>query len=485
MSGQPVNETGSPALHLRVRMFRQGLGDCFLLSFYKGELERHVLIDCGVLQGTSDGEEKMRKVARNIRRASGKHLDLVVATHEHWDHLSGFVQAQDIFDQVAMDQIWMAWTEDPSDPFAQTLREEHSLALQAVRAAVALIPEEDEDRRRSLFSLLNFFGEPLGASSISGAREALNYLAKREDALISYCRPGEALRTLPGLPEVRFFVLGPPRDEALLKKTRTTKTGQEGYGLVNETDLVISFLAAVEHLRGNQPGKFSDRTDLPFDERYCIPPEEASQIPFFRRYYGFGEGEDQGESWRRIERDWLAAAGQLALDLDSATNNTSLVLAIELVDSGRVLLFPADAQVGNWLSWEAVEWTLPSADGSPHIVKGHDLLSRTVLYKVGHHGSHNATLREKGLELMVRADLHALIPVDREKVEQMDWNMPFPDLFERLIIKTRGRVIRQDDGIPGEPPVTEEGLPLLNPSEWQEFLQDTDLKELYIDFRLA
>jgi hypothetical protein len=47
----------------------------------------------------------------------------------------------------------------------------------------------------------------------------------------------------------------------------------------------------------------------------------------------------------------LGLAGRLALQLDSDTNNTSLVLAFELGKSGRVLLFPGDAQVGNWLSW--------------------------------------------------------------------------------------------------------------------------------------
>ena len=53
----------------------------------------------------------------------------------------------------------------------------------------------------------------------------------------------------------------------------------------------------------------------------------------------------------------IEGAGRLALQLDSDTNNTSLVLAIELIASGRVLLFPGDAQVGNWLSWhEGIEW---------------------------------------------------------------------------------------------------------------------------------
>ena len=39
---------------VRVRMYRQGLGDCFLLSFPRPGGESHVLIDCGVLDGTAD-----------------------------------------------------------------------------------------------------------------------------------------------------------------------------------------------------------------------------------------------------------------------------------------------------------------------------------------------------------------------------------------------------------------------------------------------
>jgi uncharacterized protein YfiM (DUF2279 family) len=38
-------------------------------------------------------------------------------------------------------------------------------------------------------------------------------------------------------------------------------------------------------------------------------------------------------------------------------DNTSLVLAIELAD-GDVLLFAADAQVGNWLSWQDLTWSV-------------------------------------------------------------------------------------------------------------------------------
>jgi hypothetical protein len=75
------------------------------------------------------------------------------------------------------------------------------------------------------------------------------------------------------------------------------------------------------------------------------------------------------------------------------------------------------------------------------------LLARTVLYKVGHHASHNATLRERGLELMASPELVAMIPVDeRIAREKKHWDMPFGPLLSRLEEKTRGRVIRADRG---------------------------------------
>jgi len=466
-------------LRVRIRMYRQGLGGCFLLSFFKGEIVKHVLIDCGVLQGTRDGEETMQKVARNIRRTTGGKLDLVVGTHEHWDHLSGFVQAQQIFNQIKFRQIWLAWTEDPNDTLAQELGRERDMALQAVKTALDLMPEEMAQQRRELFGLLNFYAEPLSGVSISGAREALDYLLGREDALVCFCRPDEPPRALEGLPEVRFFVLGPPRDEKMLKKTRPTKRGKEGYGLAPETSLLSSFLAAVS---GRADGKTVAETDgLPFDERYGRTKEQALEIPFFNTYYGFSDESDQGPAWRRVGFDWLASAGSLALNLDSATNNTSLALAIELGNSGQVLLFPADAQVGNWLSWDELKWKLAAPDGQTQLVKAQDLLQRTVFYKLGHHGSHNATLREKGLERMTSPDLQAMIPVDRAMVETRGWNMPFPSLLERLQEKTRGRVIRLDDGIPNALPQADDGAPLINQAAWRSFLGQTESKALYLD----
>jgi hypothetical protein len=156
-------------------------------------------------------------------------------------------------------------------------------------------------------------------------------------------------------------------------------------------------------------------------------------------------GRYRREAWRKIDDDWLQQAGALALYLDSFTNNSSLVLAIELVDSGKVLLFAADAQTGNWDSWKDVPWQRAG-------VKTDDLLARTVFYKVGHHASHNATL-VKAFEKMNRPDLVALIPVHKKdpNITKLNgWKMPAKNLFKRLKEKTENRVLQMDNDNPPE-----------------------------------
>jgi hypothetical protein len=109
-----------------------------------------------------------------------------------------------------------------------------------------------------------------------------------------------------------------------------------------------------------------------------------------------------------------------------------------------VLLFAADAQTGNWLSWPDVRW--PEAGVSLDA-----LLANTVLYKVGHHGSHNGTVNTHGLELMENeGELTAFIPVDRAvalgRNPQGSWRMPAVALYRALLEKCQGRVVRSDIG---------------------------------------
>jgi hypothetical protein len=137
-----------------------------------------------------------------------------------------------------------------------------------------------------------------------------------------------------------------------------------------------------------------------------------------------------------------------------------LVLAIELIDSGKVLLFPGDAQYGNWLSWtdKKLEWEFKEGDKSKK-VSIEELLSRTVFYKVSHHGSHNGTPQNKGLELMKDKSLIAAVPVDKVAAEEKNWNkIPYSNIMKRLeekVKKINGKpAILRSDSKPEEIPVS-------------------------------
>jgi len=79
------------------------------------------------------------------------------------------------------------------------------------------------------------------------------------------------------------------------------------------------------------------------------------------------------------------------------------------------------------------------------------LLRRTVFYKVGHHCSHNATLKAGGLELMTREDLTAFVPLDQETAKSQGskgWQMPAPALAAGLLRQTGGRLVISDRKLP-------------------------------------
>jgi beta-lactamase superfamily II metal-dependent hydrolase len=409
----------------KVRMYRQGLGDCFLITLPgKDEMPFYMLIDCGVILGTEDAAAVMSKVVQNVLDVTGGHIHLLVITHEHWDHLSGFVQAEDLFRKLKVDQIWFAWTEDPDDALARQLRQERQsirLALGIAQTRMRLAGAEDSANEIQPF--LEFFG--VADSTTDDALRIVRSLSKN----IRYCTPGEP-PIVPDGASARFYVLGPPHDDAALKRVDSSATHPETYG--------IAALDAV--------GVTDSESGAPFDSPVRIPIPAAKQMPFFTGHY-YGEGSDPTEKdqgWRTIESDWLDSTAALTLQLDNATNNTSLVLALELED-GQVLLFPGDAQVGNWLSWQNLSWGT-----SGKSVTGPDLLKQTIFYKVGHHGSHNATLRENGLELMTKLEL-AMIPVNQEMAVKKQWGaMPLPALEERLVAVTKHCVLRIDQPAPKE-----------------------------------
>jgi len=457
----------APESGVAVRMYRLGYtGDCFLLAFRAADgAARYMLVDCGVYQATSGSADHMRAVVQDIAEATGGTLHVLAVTHEHWDHTSGFHYAKKLFDKLTIHDVWLAWTEDPHNDMARRLRDRrHAMALM-IREAAARLQAAGDPMGAGLEGLLGFNGPGLG---IRSTREQMAYVASLVERP-KFCKPGQPPLSIPNVEGVSVWVLGPPQDEALL--SRSDPRGSEAY---EDTEMALNpdnafFGAALS--RG------PTGMQLPFDEPLGIPMgdlhQRAEHAAFFEERYGSGEGaKNHPSAWRRIDADWLLRSGQLALDLDGDTNNTSLVLAIELVPGGRVLLFPGDAQVGNWLSWQSVAWSGAATGGEP--VHGSDLLKRTVLYKVGHHGSHNATLRAKGLELMESQDLMAMIPVEEEHARSMDWEMPFEPLLRRLTEKTKGRIIRADRGVGQRPAHVRE-------RDWERFLRRVTESELWVE----
>ncbi|MBI5503734.1 MAG: hypothetical protein HY899_02960 [Deltaproteobacteria bacterium] len=450
----------SAAIGASVRMYRQGLGDCFLVTFRQGMKQAQILIDCGVVLGAPKGQERTAEVVERLAEDCGGWLDVVVVTHEHWDHVSGFKTAREIFEEkIDIGEIWMAWTEDPEDRLAAAIRRERGERVKKLGAALrqwqavaheAVRPDDRDDWRSALAraateSLLDFFGPGDLSAKGDKTREALSFL-KDHAAPKKYLSPGDE-GSLPRVGGVRVYVLGPPRDREAIKKDLPSKRDPETYEEGMRLSASASFLAAAAATSGSEDGE--DERYKPFDAFFRVSPEEAQTDHFFVSRYGFNAGSrtdapDSAPIWRRIEEDWLALTSELALMLDSDTNNTSLVLAFELGEGGDVLLFAADAQVGNWMSWDSAEFDRDGIDAA-------DLLSRTVFYKVGHHASHNATLREKGLERMKSRRLSAFIPVHQTTANKIGWSkMPFGPLLERLQEKCRHRIVRLDRGVDDE-----------------------------------
>jgi hypothetical protein len=451
---------------VRVRMYRVGLGDCFLLTFPNGSKKFHMLVDCGVFFKTPNEVQRMLDVVADIKTATGGTIDVLVGTHEHYDHFIGFKHGKTIFESMKIKEVWLSWIEKPGEPRAAWLRTIENKLKRGLQIALTQARASASFSSDALANVLQFGGDPLlGADYSKQLGEVKRWLRDDLTTKVQYLEPHGAARDL--VPGVRVYTLGPPVKQASFKKMNDSKKQRETY----HTDFA---LAAVPAFRSkeflaieNGPDDGEEASEkaeaeaseqaMPFDHRWKIEEKDArdwvtpSEVPsksetFFSNRYGFAKSDE--EAWRRIDNNWLQEAENLALQLDSLTNNSSLALAIEVGPAKRVILMAADAQVGNWLSWHDSVWTCPDENGLTIQIKAEDLLGRTVLYKVGHHGSHNATLKQKGLELMTSDELVAMIPVDQKFAKAKNWKMPYPGLFKDLKKRTKGRIIRADHGLP-------------------------------------
>lgn len=500
-----------------VRMYRIGHGDCFLLALAGKAADKpaYVLIDCGYKPGSPKFiNTTAKEITDNIRDATGGHIDVAIITHEHQDHVNAISEAN--FKGITIGESWFAWTEDPADGIANDLRKKFKdklLGLLAARNRLNASGDVEQVRRIDRFLAFEFGGEDeafnaaaaaalLGAAANDSAgslnKKSMKLFKDRASKGVRFIRPHEKILEIPGAKDLRVFALGPPRDPEQLKSL--DPVGEEGFhSLATASGSVGSYFASAA-----QASQAGAPPEAPFASRYCVAWEEARAAGtdyggFFSAHYGWdGQPPVPGPlwpmpyetpsnaPWRRIDKDWLFSAEQLALDMNDLTNNSSLVLAFEMGKGGKILLFAADAQRGNWISWAKKEWQ----EGEKKVT-ARELLGRTVLYKVGHHGSHNATLHGQATDVypnlgwMAEGDHNreftAMITAVRAWAETQDgWDHPLKAIKDALLKKASGRVFQTDTDF-GKMKLAEGGSAV----DWKAFeKRATGRDRLYFDYEV-
>jgi ribonuclease BN (tRNA processing enzyme) len=352
---------GTAPKSLTIRTYHVGFGDCFLLSFaYAKGPERHVLIDYGSTGlPPKTPKTRMMDIADDIKKRSGGKLHAVVATHRHKDHISGFETKKngkgtgDVIRALKPDLVVQPWTEDPklgpnaTGPTGGAGNHLRAAMLSSMQAVAASTLQQTRSTRyfgKELRAQFHFLGE----SNINNPAAVKNLMTMGKKS--EYVFAGKKTDLEKAIPGVKVHVLGPPtvKQTATIKKqrasdpnefwqlqARTMDAGSAGTGAGGE-------VLFPKHVRSHGP-KF------PVDARWLI-------------YHA-----------RNIRGDNLL---QIVRMLDKAMNNTSVILLLQV---GKLsLLFPGDAQIENW------QYALSDKANLK-------LLAGVDVYKVGHHGSRNAT----------------------------------------------------------------------------------------------
>lgn len=333
-----------------VRMYNVGFGDAFVVTIARDDQVWRMLVDCGV---HSQGQARplvdtVRAIIADLAAASADgvpRLDVVAASHHHADHIAGF--ALDDWEQVEVKEVWLPFVEDESDPDAVALRQRQALTAQLLLDRIERHPALAATR---------------GSAATKAARDfALNSLRNADAADRLHGRDGRRFATTP---TVRFLpnrtaenaialpvtgatvhVLGPSRDPARLK-------------LMDPPASVAWLRLDAEDDDSGRPA----RGPL-FGAEYVVPDPRRLPPDLLRARSGLR---------LTIDRQLLAASSIL----ERAVNNTSLFFVLDVL--GTRFIFPGDAQYGAW----------QHVLDDPH---GNALLADAAFYKVGHHGSHNAT----------------------------------------------------------------------------------------------
>jgi hypothetical protein len=350
---------------LTLRAYGVGFGDCFLLTFrYHDNIgDRHMLIDFGCTQKPPKaGNNLMLDIARDIAKTVGETLHVVVATHRHTDHVSGFATngkgtgTGDIIAGLKPELVIMPWTEKPDAPAdwkgpgkgaVAAVDDALRLSLNRMREVAAVSVLEAKHLTKDLKNEITFIGDD-GIKNESAVRN-LAKMGKQKPAYVSYGQKIPPLKTL--FPGVSFTVLGPPtirQKKDLPNQTDKNKDQFWHFTSFWKLQAMTSQLAPAGNGSKMFPrAKVFDPRDVPMEDRWFV---------------------------RKVKDLRGAQLLRIVRSMDDALNNTSVILLMEA--GTKKFLFPGDAQ---WENWEFA------------LGKNLDTLKDVDVYKVGHHGSLNAT----------------------------------------------------------------------------------------------
>jgi beta-lactamase superfamily II metal-dependent hydrolase len=410
---------------VRVRMYHVGFGDCFLVTIGDADAARRILIDCGRHAGSRPpvGDEKdFKAVVTQLiddiaSECSPPRIDVVVATHRHRDHVHGF-SYESLWKRVVVGEVWLPWVEDPDDPSASTIRtNQHNLALRTfhalrtLKAAGSQVGVDDAIEIAYNCTTNATAFKTLREGFHPKSKQRLRYLPRqgRRPEQLNQDDCGDVLP-----PGVTVHVLGPSRDPRVIK--RLDPPDGKGYLQLLPVDDSVGADEVVPPSTAGSRGTVPS----PFEKKWTVRSGEI------RSRYGLTDR--QLTEIRNIRAGAMGDALQLVYRIDNAVNGTSLVLLIQIGDVK--LLFPGDAQ---WGTWE-------------HILtdeRSRELLRGTTLFKVGHHGSHNATPKEFIETFINEATKAAMIPVDTTKYKG-EWQSIPKDTLLADLQKKGTRILRSD-----------------------------------------
>lgn len=362
-------------------MYRVGFGDFFLVIVPTSTGDQHILIDCGVFKGTSGTGDigSIVEAVEDMYQTTNGHLALVIMTHRHADHIAGFSKAERFKDFTAS-MVWMPYWEQFNDD--KDKDSAHNLQVDihelAENLAMQFRGRADDAAKEALAQLGNATGIEDFNAAASGKKKgggnavALDLLKNHLGAngkKVRYYAAGDKAQLPDELDGLKATILGPPPEKArAFLALMDLKKGVGQYlDSINDTDDGPTPIQPFPREWTGDVKKQYSKTDVrgyPIDYAQCIQDVNHAQP------------------------DMLAAA---ASKIENFLNNQSLVVLFEF--DGKKLLFAGDAQGGNWEYW-LFKTEAPQKDPTKAgdiIETSKELLQTIDFYKVGHHGSTNAT----------------------------------------------------------------------------------------------